>query len=240
LIAAAPKGSVSVAAVDLQTGRTFEAGVSSGMWTASAYKLFVVVALLLERQGPDGLGLSSTEIAQCTRAIENSDNRAGYALFLAAGGNAALDRTAKRLHMSHTDADSTDPTFTRTSAADYLRLWRALLDRDGPLDAVARRFVLQLTSRVEADQRWGVGTVADQRTTFYLKNGWLSVDDSNGPDEDDHDRWVVASAGIVRVHSHRLVLAVFSQHNASFGDGVERVEALARPLAAAVTGTVVR
>ena len=38
---------------------------------------------------------------------------------------------------------------------------------------------------VEADQRWGVGAAADKGSRFANKNGWLSIDDSNGPGETD-------------------------------------------------------
>jgi hypothetical protein len=231
---------ISVAAVDLSNGISIAAGRSAGLWTASAYKLFVVEALLLNRQGGDGLGLSSLEIAECTRAIENSDNIAGYALFLDAGGNVALQHTADLLHMKHTDFDETDPTFTRTSAADYLRLLRALIDPDSPLHPDSRKFVLGLMSQVEADQRWGVGTVADRGTTFYNKNGWLSVDDSNAPGDNNDDRWITSSVGIVTAHSQRLLVSVFTEGNATFEAGVDLVQALTRQLTSYVTGTVIR
>ncbi len=239
LIRAAPQGGASVAAIDLATGRRYAAGASSGMWTASTYKLFLVEQLLLHRQGGGGIGLSSSEIAQCTTALENSDNVAGYELFSGGGGNPAMQQTASRLHMTHTDADGTDPAFLRTSAADYLQVLRALVDPDSPLSAASRHFVLHLMSQVEPDQRWGVGVVADKGTTFYNKNGWLSIDNSNGPGEDDGFRWVVSSVGIVTVHSHKLLLSVFTEHNPSFADGVGQVQALARLAASYVTGAAV-
>jgi beta-lactamase class A len=239
LIRTAPQGGVSVAAVNLDTGRAYAAGESSGVWTASAYKLFVVVALLLNRQAGGELGLSSSELSYCAAAIENSDNRAGYALFLDAGGNPTLQQVANRLRMRHTDADGTDPAFTRTSAADYVKLLRALVDDDSPLSAASRRYVLGLMSQVEADQRWGVGVVADDGTTFYNKNGWVWVDNTNGPGERDNDLWVASSVGIATVQGHKLLLSVFTQHNSSFEDGVARVQALVRPLASLVTGVEV-
>ena len=53
---------------------------------------------------------------------------------------------------------------------------------------------------VEADQRWGVSAAADKDTDVDNKNGWLSIDDSNGPGETDDGRWAVTSVGIIRVH----------------------------------------
>ena len=68
------------------------------MWTASAYKLFVVEALLLQNGGP----LSGAEASDAEIAIENSDNAAGYRLFLDAGGNSGLEAAARAVrHAPH-------------------------------------------------------------------------------------------------------------------------------------------
>jgi hypothetical protein len=228
-------GAISVAALDLTTGRRFSAGAASGMWTASAYKLFVLEALLLRRQGPGSTGLSSYEMDSATTMIENSDNVAGYSLWEDAGGNPGLASAAARLGMSATVPGVSDPTFTTTSGSDCLRLLRALVDRHGALNAASRGFVLQLMANVEPDQRWGVGVVADKGTTYYNKNGWLSVDSTNGPGEDDEGLWAVTSLGIVRCSGDRLLMAVLTRHNPSFPDGVRLVEQLAKPLGRYVT-----
>jgi len=89
ILAGQPAGSVSVGALNVATGASFTAGAASGMWTASAYKLFVLEALLLRRQ-QSGVQLSSYERAQATTMIVNSDNEAGYAMFLAAGGSSGM------------------------------------------------------------------------------------------------------------------------------------------------------
>ena len=83
-----PAGGVSVAALDVRTGRTYSAGATSGMWMASTYKLYVLETLLLRRQGSGGL--SSYEQSRSVPMIEQSDNVAGYALWEDAGGNAGL------------------------------------------------------------------------------------------------------------------------------------------------------
>jgi hypothetical protein len=90
-------------------------------------------------------------------------------------------------------------------------------------------------ANVEPDQRWGVGVAADRGTTFYNKNGWLSIDDSNGPGENDDGLWAVTSLGIVRCSGDRVLMAVLTRHNPDFQDGVTLVEQLAKPLAGYVT-----
>jgi hypothetical protein len=229
LAAKQPRGSISVAAVNTETGARFVAGRRSGMWTASAYKLFVLESRLLEQHGSVGY-----EAADAQSAIENSDNPAGYRLFLAAGGNAGLEAAARRFGMRHTVPGASDPTFTRTSAADFLVLVRNLVDPDSPLPPGARKYVLGLMSHVEADQRWGVSAAADPDTVVYTKNGWLSIDDDNGPGEADDGRWAVTSVGIIRVHGQRVLMAVFTQHQPLMGDGVHLVEKLARLIAPVV------
>jgi Beta-lactamase enzyme family len=233
LIAGQPAGGVSVAALNMRTGARFSAGATSGMWTASAYKLFVLETLLLNCQQA-GAGLSSGELTQATTMIENSDNVAGYALFLAAGGNAGLAAAAARFGMTHTVPGRSDPTFTTTSANDYLELLKNLV-AGTVLSAYSRSLTLNLMRNVEADQRWGVGVVADRGSDFANKNGWLSIDNTNGPGETDNGLWAVNSVGIVTVHGQQLLLAVFTRHQSDYQTGINLVQALTKAMTPAVT-----
>jgi hypothetical protein len=227
-----PAGAISVAVRDQRTGSTYVYGARKGMWTGSVYKLLVLETLLLERQG-SGSWFSAGELADITAMIEHSDNAAGYRMFLDAGGNAALAATARRLGMRHTSIGATDPTFTTVSARDGLAMLSCLV-QPGLLDRRSRSFVLSLMRSVEADQRWGAGVLADPGTTFENKNGWLSVDDTNGPGEDDDGRWVVSTVGIVRYHRQPLLVSIFTKHNPDLDDGIRLVERLARIAAPAV------
>lgn len=232
-IAALGPGSVSLAAVDLTTGARFDAGTTSGLWTASVYKLLVLETLLLQHQRA-GTPLSARQRSDAVAAIEHSDNKAGYRLFLDAGGNTGLAAGIRALGMRHTVVGSTDPTFTRTGAGDGLRLLSALTRTAGPLDAASRRYVLGLMHDVEPDQRWGVGVAADPDSAFATKDGWLSVDDTNPAGETDDDRWIVDSVGIVTAGGHRLLMAVLTQHDDSYDGGIDLVQRLAALLARAV------
>ena len=225
-----PAGAVSVAAVDETTGRTYSAGATSGMRMVSVYKLFVIESLLLQDDE-----LSDGEQTAAVAALQHSDNVAGYQLFMDGGGLSGLTAGARRLSMTHTDPAGDDPTFTTTSAPDALHLLEALVEHGSPLGAEARSFVLEQMREVEADQRWGVGAVADKGSTSYNKNGWLSIDDDNPPTERDDDLWAVNSVGIVTVHGDKVLLALFTQHQPSFERGVTLVEQLARTITPAVT-----
>jgi hypothetical protein len=232
LIKSQPAGGASVAALNTVTGAQFSAGATSGMWTASAYKLFVLEALLLHRQQA-GTQLTATQAADAVPMIENSNNVDGYSLFLAAGGNTGLASAAATFGMTHTVPGRSDPTFTTTSAPDYLHLVRNLVT-NGPLNAYSRSFTLNLMRNVESDQRWGVGVVADHGTVFANKNGWLSVDNTNGPGEDDNGLWAVTSVGIVTVHGQQVLMAAFTRHQPDFQTGVNLVQALAKAMEPAI------
>jgi hypothetical protein len=227
-----PSGAISVAVRDDETGDTYVYGARLGMWTGSVYKLLVLETLLLERQRSGGW-FTSGELADITAMIEHSDNAAGYRMFLDAGGSTALAATAHRLGMRHTTIGLSDPTFTTTSGADGLKMLGCLL-HPGPLTEHSRAFVLNLMSQVQADQRWGAGVLADPGTAFENKNGWLSVDNTNGPGEDDDGLWVVSTVGIVRAHGQRLLVSIFTKHNPDFESGVRLVQKLARIAAPAV------
>lgn len=227
-----PADAISVAVRDEKTGSTYVYGARKGMWTGSVYKLLVLESLLIERQNSGGW-FSSGELADITAMIEHSDNAAGYRMFLDAGGSSALAATARRLGMRHTSIGISDPTFTTVSARDGLAMLSCLV-KPGLLDRRSRAFVLSLMRSVQADQRWGAGVLADPGTTFENKNGWLSVDNSNGPGEDDDDLWVVSTVGIVRYHGQPLLVSIFTKHNPDFESGVRLVERLARIAAPAV------
>lgn len=228
-----PDGAVSVAALNTRTGQRFAAGRTSGMWTASAYKLFCLSALLIGRSASS---LSGSEVDSAQRAIENSDNVAGYQLFLDAGGRPGLESAADRFGMHHTVPGESDPTFTTTSGPDYLKLLEAVVGRtkNDPLGHSARQFILNLMGEVESDQRWGVGAAAEKGTKFYNKNGWLSIEDGNGPGEDDGGLWAVTSVGVVTVAHQRVLMAVFTRHQPDYATGVSLVNRLAKLIAPAV------
>ncbi len=225
-----PSGAVSVAVTDLASGRRFSTGATHGMRTASVYKLFVLETLLRRAHGP----LSGSQASLATRMIENSDNVAGYALYEDAGCS-GLHSMASRLHMKHTEIPCNDPTFTTTSASDFQAVLTALV-KPGTLTASARSYAKHLMANVEPDQRWGVGAAASKGATFYNKNGWLSIDNSNPAGERDDGLWAVTSVGIVPVAGRTLLMAVFTQHQPSMGAGVKLIERLAKITAAAAVG----
>jgi beta-lactamase class A len=227
-----PPGAISLAVRNTRTGATYEWSAGHPMWTGSVYKLLVLEALLLERPGTSWL--SSSEYADITAMIEQSDNRAGYRMYLAAGGSTGLAAACRKLGLWHTGIGRADPALTTMTAHDGVRLLTNLVST-GPLSRRSRAFVLGLMRHVQADQRWGVGIVADRGMSFANKNGWMDVDGDNDLGEDDGYLWLVDSLGVVRVHGEPLVLAVFTRHNPDFVTGVRLVQRLARLVAPVVS-----
>jgi Beta-lactamase enzyme family len=234
LTAQVPPGGVSVAALNTATGAEYRYGATGGMLTGSVVKLEILETLLLQHQDR-GTQLTDDETGTARTMIENSDNDAAEVLYYAIGGRDGLVASGPRLALTHT-IPGPKPDFkglTRTSAADCIVLLENLL-RPAPLHAYARSLVLAFMRNVEADQRWGVGVVADPGTTFANKNGWLSVDEDNPDGLGDNDRWLVNSVGIATVHHQQVLMAVLTQHGPDYASGVQLVEALARAITPAV------
>jgi beta-lactamase class A len=227
LLAPEPEGAASYAAWNTKSGARFSGGQTAGMWTASAYKLFLLETLLLHG--------SSYSDSDAVAAIENSDNAAGYRLFLDAGSQSGMASAFRSFGMTHTVPGSSDPTFTTTGAPDCMKLLHNLVS-PGVFGKGQRNYVLGLMRDVEADQRWGVGAAADKGTDFANKNGWLSIDDSNGPGETDHGLWAVTSLGVVTIGGDQVLMAVLTKHQPDMATGVHLVENLAKAMAPAVSG----
>jgi hypothetical protein len=138
--------------------------------------------------------------------------------------------------MSHTTPGASDPTFTTTGAPDCIKLLNNLVS-PGVFSAEQRSYVLGLMRHVEADQRWGVGAAADKGTDFANKNGWLSIDDSNGPGETDGGLWAVTSLGVLTIGGDPVLMAVLTKHQPDMATGVHLVENLAKAIAPTVRGT---
>ncbi len=219
----------SVAAVNLVTGATYSAGATGGMYTGSVIKLDIIETLFLQHQDK-GTPLSSGEVSNATTMIENSSNSAAEYLWEDIGSDKAVTVANQRLGPMANTIPGTDDYWglTATNSPDQLKLLKNLVATGGPLTAASQSFILNLMSHVESDQRWGVGVTADAGTTFENKNGWLAVDD-------DGDRWLTNSVGIVTIDGQKVLMAVMTQHNQSFNAGVALVQALAKAIEPAVT-----
>jgi hypothetical protein len=224
LAAGKSASSVSVAAVNLKTGASYQWGATGGMLTGSIVKLYILETLEIQEQGSGGL--TSGQRATATKMIENSDNSAAETLFEAVGGRTALLAENSRLGLRNTTPGPSDYWgLTQTCASDYITLLNNLVaPAGGPLTAASQAYILGLMRNVESDQRWGVGVTADAGTDFANKNGWLSVDN-------DGELWLVNSVGVLTIHGQPVLMAVLTQHNSDFDSGIDLVQSLAKAIA---------
>jgi len=219
-----PADSFSVAGYDLVTGRTVSAGAGAGMTEASVVKLDILETALYHRQQT---GYAFNE-GDAEAMMENSDNAAADRVFDYDDGNTGLQRYNDLVGLAHTQLDPTETWgLSTTAAADQLTLLKQLISSKSILNPTSRGYALQLMGDVEADQQWGISAAADQGASPQLKNGWLNIDRDGG-------LWAVNSVGLTTLGGHRVLLVVLSQHQPDFQTGVNRVEAAARQLAAAL------
>ncbi|MDQ6649380.1 MAG: serine hydrolase, partial [Actinomycetota bacterium] len=116
---------------------------------------------------------------------------------------------------------------TTTSAADQLRLLVDLTSPSGPLAAPGRAYLLDLMTRVEGDQVWGVAGIAVGGDALAVKNGWLPLDGDDGD-------WVVNSIGRIAGPARTLLVAVLSDSSPDMDSGISVVQRVAALAAGAV------
>jgi beta-lactamase class A len=219
-----PDASVSIAALDTATGIRVTWQANTPMTAASLFKLVLLEGYLLQNQD-DGQSPGDGESDALAAMIENSDNDAADQVYEALGGAAGVGATLPRLGLAGTVLGSDDHWgLSTTTAADQLTLLGDLVTPTSPLSVPSRAYALQLMRNVEDDQRWGVGA-ADPSSAFANKNGWLEADDDG--------RWAVNSVGVI--DGRRVLLAVLSQHDANFTDGIDLVESLSDAVSGALS-----
>lgn len=222
-MAADSGGTVGVSVVPLGRGAFQSFGNLSSGHAWSVMKVPVLVTLLRERGGPDGL--SSRERSWAAAALTQSDNAAAKALFGALeSSNGGLEGASDALQQTLRDAgdDSTVinttanasgfTTFGQTewSAKESARFFRAVAN-GCLLEAGGTDFVLNLMQQVVGGQRWGMGSVPLGRGPLALKGGW-------GPE--DGGPYLVRQSAIVGSGSRGYVVSIIAQGSGSFESGI--------------------
>jgi beta-lactamase class A len=217
-IVAGRKGSVDIAVYDHATGQITHYTNTGGTFaTASIVKLSILEGLLVEDQD-NGRSLTSSQLAQATPMIENSDNNAASALWNLVGGASAMNNLFKQLGATSTTAGTDDEWgLTQTTALDQLKVVNAVAYPGGLLSDSSATAADGLLDRVEADQRWGVSGGVPASASVELKNGWLP--ESNG--------WIINSIGHVYGDGADYTIAVMTSGNPSEQYGISTIQNLA-------------
>ncbi len=218
-LAASTGTDVGVAVQDLRTGAAYSYGGHEPVYTASVVKL-TLVAMLLARVEEEGRELTPGERAQAEAMIRYSDNHVTDAFYQSNGFTDGFVAGTRTFGLRGTEPNPVGVWgATVTTAADQLRLLRALYTEDSPLSEEDRAFVLGLMERVAPEQVWGVSAAAGPEDTVGLKNGWT-------PRESNGGRWNVNSVGFVAGPEREYLVAVLTDGNSDYVSGVGLVEEL--------------
>ncbi|MBI4495282.1 MAG: serine hydrolase [Chloroflexi bacterium] len=226
-------GSIAVAVVVPRHGAVYTANGEALFPLASVAKV-VIMAALLDRASRAGRDLAPEERDLLEPMITVSDNEAATALWADLGGSAGVDAFVRATDLAEIEPSSgPDWGASRASARAVALLLARLVDGE-LLPEPFRGLALDLLTRVDPAQRWGVGAVASTSLVppplVGIKDGWY-------PDEDG---WWVNSAGFVQAAEPvgTYTLAVLTREQPSFEDGVDTIEGLARLVDAALQGPV--
>jgi hypothetical protein len=218
-------GSVSVAALDLDTRVTATFAADKTFAGANIVKVDILTALLLQTGGR----LSDAQRSAARRMIQNSDNSAATSLWKQIGGAEGLTAANQKLGLTTTTPGSRGRWgVTTTTAGDQLRLLSVIFTDQSPLSTDSRAYVRSLMGNVAHDQDWGV-SAADSAggATPFVKNGWLPR--SGG--------WIVNSIGEVEHAGHHVLIVVLSEGRTSKKDGIDVLEGISADAASVTVGS---
>ncbi|QHM40830.1 hypothetical protein C7M37_01843 [Lactiplantibacillus plantarum] len=192
----------------------------SGYYVASTIKASVLTELLHQRDRGQ-LTFTSGEQTLAESMIRYSDNNAATGLLSnGLGSYGALNNLYQNLQMTHTTANLTSWSMTKTTPADQVKLLRTIYYPSNYLTSRSKHYIQNLMGTVSHEQSWGVSKDAPD---YQLKNGWMDLSD-NGLG------WQVNSIGHV-YDKHRdpqgYVIAIYTNQDATMQQGVTLVESLA-------------
>lgn len=209
----------SVAVLDVESGESLSYG--EGVFdTASIVKVDILAALMYQHQEA-GTALTAHEQALATAMIERSDNASATALFTAVGGQIGLESFNDLIGLSATEIGSDGNWgLTQTTAQDQIRVLQMVFTTDSLLTASSQQFMQTLMSNVVAEQNFGVSAASDDPDDASLKVGYLQRSSTG--------LWDVTSIGQIAAHGRTYLVAVLSDSNAGFAEGVDLVDQVAR------------
>lgn len=216
-------GHVAVAVLDPGSGQEALAGDEHTFVTASVAKVGILAAVLL-RAHERKRELTAHERHLATSMIRVSDNGAADALWTAIGGAEGMAEANERLGLDGSVPGSDRHWgLTTTTAADQLKLLKAVFTERSPLEAGSRAYLRELMGGVTGDQAWGVSVAG---VPCALKNGWLPRTATG--------LWVVNSIGCAGADG--LLIAVLSDGQPDRTSGIAVVERAAAAAAGAARG----
>ncbi|MFC4333903.1 serine hydrolase [Salininema proteolyticum] len=226
----------------LPEGATVSIAVSDGTYTggagaevehsgASLTKL-EVLAMLVDHYGDPEEIPGWVDGLMAEMITESKNEATDRLLFNVLGGFPDLEEAHGKFGLEGThEHEIRRWGYTVTTAADQLHLLDVMLSSDSEhFDEAQRDYMLDLLSRVESDQDWGVSAATEG--DYWVKNGWDTRPDLDIP-------WVVHSAGVLDAESGEepVRMVIMTSGFDSLEDGVAAVESLSPQVRALLTAT---
>jgi hypothetical protein len=133
---AAGSTELAVAVLDRGTGELAVGGRGNEPFYAASLSKLVVIVDVLDRRRLEGLEVTDADLALFERALGPSDDSAMSAIWDRFDGPGAVDRVRQRLGLSGTTAPKRAGQWgeVEVTAADYVRVWKHVLDEMPPDD----------------------------------------------------------------------------------------------------------
>lgn len=204
---------------DLRSGATYAYRGDYATQSASIAKVMIVL-LALRRARAAGEQLTFEQYGLASQAIINSDNDAADALWAWVGGKQPYTELAAELGLPDTHGDDRSEfwSWTNTTPDDQRALVDALVDGTPAVATEDRMYLLDLMSKTNAEQTWGVGHDRGSHVHVQMKNGWVQFQSLD-------QLWAVNSVGHV-VGEGRDYTAAIMCRMPTFDEGRTLVDAV--------------
>lgn len=211
---------LGVAILDRRSGVDFDFQAGYASQSASMAKV-MLASMALRTARAAGAEADFATRSDISKALIDSQNDPADALWVYGGKREGYDATARAFGLP--DSTHSDPTrefwsWTWTTPADQRRLMSALVDGTPALVDADRRYLLDVMSKTNAKQTWGVGYPRSRDVKVRMKNGWVQFQSTD-------NLWAVNSLGHVR-GEERDYVACFMCRVPTFDEGRELLDAI--------------
>ena len=208
---------------DLRTGAEFSWHGDFVTNSASMAKVMIVL-LALNQARRSGEELAFENYGRASRAIIDSENDPADQLWEWAGGRDAYTALAGELGLqdTHGHPDSAFWSWTTTTPDDQRRLADLLVHGTPAVHDEDRLYLLDLMSRTNPEQTWGIGHGKGKGVRVSMKNGWVQFKSID-------NLWGVNSMGHVAGRGRDYVAAIMTRMP-TFDEGRALVDAIGADL----------
>lgn len=186
---------------DITRNRYYTYNQNTPFVLASSSKVSLMVSYLwwLESQGR---GPNASENTTITNMIEHSDNNAAQLLFDRMGGSGGQLAFYKKIGVTGYVPSVYGWGWALLPPIGQVKVL-TLLQTGKILTAHDRAYALNLMTRIESDQRMGVGETLPPGATVAMKDGWVPAPDG---------LWAINTSGIVTVGKEVYIIVVYTAH----------------------------